>query len=242
MTPPEPDEGDPSAPGAFAAAFGQAAKRAGLDPSSSSSTGRAVWTAIGGVRGVFESVVPLVVFLVSLTIWSDRLWLAVVLSIGAAAIFTIARLAQRQAPSAALGGLVAVAVAGVLALVTGRAEDNFIPGFLTNVVYGGVLLASALSGWSVIGLAGGFLMDDGLAWRADRRKRRVYFWLAIAWAALFFARLAVQFPLWLAGADVQLIGTIKLVMGIPLFAPLVAITWLAVRALYPKRDADTPAS
>ena len=57
------------------------------------------------------------------------------------------------------------------------------------------------------------------------------------WAALFFARLGVQFPMWLAGGDdvVQVLGTVKLVMGIPLFAPLVAVTWLAARAVYSDR-------
>ncbi|WP_221584451.1 DUF3159 domain-containing protein [Microbacterium sp. G2-8] len=225
-------------------AFGQAARRAGLDPSDTTSTGQAVWKAMGGVRGIVESVLPLVVFLVSLTVWRDQLVLAVGLSVAAAGVFTVARLVQRQPPSAALGGLIAVGVAGALVLFTGRAEDNFIPGFITNVIYGSAFLVSAFAGWSIIGLAAGFLMDEGLAWRRDRRKRRVFFWLAIMWGALFFARLAVQFPMWLADVDVQVIGTVKLVMGIPLFAPLVAITWLAVRAVYPGRGSksapDTP--
>jgi len=226
-----------SASSVLGQAFGEAARRAGLDPAQSTSTGAAVWKAIGGVRGIVESVLPLVVFLVSLTIWPDNNVLAVVASVAAAAVFTVVRLLQRQAPSAALGGLVAVGVAGALVLFTGRAEDNFIPGFITNVVYGSAFLVSAVVGWSIIGLAVGFLMDDGVAWRKDRRKSRVFFWLAIMWAALFFLRLGVQFPMWLAGGDdvVQVLGTVKLVMGIPLFAPLVAITWLASRAVYSDR-------
>ena len=226
-----------SASSVLGQAFGEAARRAGLDPAQSTSTGAAVWKAIGGVRGIIESVLPLVVFLVSLTIWPDNNLVAVIASVAAAGIFTIARLLQKQAPSAALGGLVAVGVAGALVLFTGRAEDNFIPGFITNVVYGSAFLVSAVAGWSIIGLAVGFLMDDGVAWRKDRRKKRVFFWLAIMWAALFFLRLGVQFPMWLAGGDdvVQVLGTVKLVMGIPLFAPLVAITWLASRAVYSER-------
>ena len=56
----------------------------------------------------------------------------------------------------------------------------------------------------------------------------------------FFARLAVQLPLYLAG-DVTALGTLKLIMGLPLFAPLIAVTWLVVRALYPRTpDAGTP--
>ena len=50
----------------------------------------------------------------------------------------------------------------------------------------------------------------------------------------------MQFPIYLTSLDesqrdsaVALLGTLKLVMGIPLFAPLLAVTWLVVRALYP---------
>jgi hypothetical protein len=235
--PEEQPQDEPSASSVLGQAFGAAARRAGLDPARSPSTGAAVWSAIGGVRGIVESVLPLVVFLVSLTIWPDNNLIAVIASVAAAGVFTIVRLAQKQAPSAALGGLVAVGVAGALVLFTGRAEDNFIPGFITNVLYGSAFLVSAFAGWSIIGLAVGFLMDDGVAWRKDRRKRRVFFWLAIMWGALFFLRLGVQFPMWLAGGDdvVQVLGTVKLVMGIPLFAPLVAVTWLSARAVYSDR-------
>jgi hypothetical protein len=235
--PEEQPQDEPSASSVLGQAFGAAARRAGLARARSTSTGAAVWSAIGGVRGIVESVLPLVVFLVSLTIWPDNNLIAVIASVAAAGVFTIVRLAQKQAPSAALGGLVAVGVAGALVLFTGRAEDNFIPGFITNVLYGSAFLVSAFAGWSIIGLAVGFLMDDGVAWRKDRRKRRVFFWLAIMWGALFFLRLGVQFPMWLAGGDdvVQVLGTVKLVMGIPLFAPLVAVTWLSARAVYSDR-------
>ncbi|MGO1838803.1 MAG: DUF3159 domain-containing protein [Candidatus Microbacterium stercoravium] len=233
LTPPAPEEAGASH--AIGQALSDAARRAGMDPSDDATTGKIVWKAIGGLRGVVESVLPLVVFLVSLSVWPDQLVIAVAASIAAAGIFTVARLIQRQPPSAALGGLVAVGVAGALVLFTGRAEDNFIPGFITNVAYGSAFLISALLGWSLIGLAVGFLMDDGLAWRGDKRKRRAFFWLAIMWAALFFARLGVQLPMWFADVDVQVLGTVKLVMGIPLFAPLVAVTWLVVRAAYPRK-------
>jgi hypothetical protein len=127
--------------------------------------------------------------------------------------------------------------AAALALWTGRGADNFVPGLITNAAYGTVILVSALIGWSLIGLAVGFLMGEGTTWRQDRRKRRAYFWLGIAWAALFFARLAVQLPLYLSG-DVTALGTLKLIMGLPLFAPLIAVTWLVVRALHPRVPED----
>jgi len=203
---------------------------------------------MGGWRGILESILPSLVFLVTYTVTIDpgtgsgNLWLSLGLSVGLALVFTIVRLATRGPAGAAIGGLVATAAAAALALWTGRGEDNFILGFVTNTVYGGALLISALIGWSLIGLAAGFLMGEGTAWRADARKRRTFFWLAIAWAGLFAARLAVQLPLYFAG-DVPTLGTLKLLMGLPLFAPLVAVTWLAVRALYPRAstaDATSP--
>jgi hypothetical protein len=152
--------------------------------------------------------------------------------VGLALVFTIVRLVTKSPPAAAIGGLIAAVAAAALALWTGRGVDNFVPGLLTNAIYGTALLISALIGWSLIGLAIGYLMGEGTKWRTDKRKRRAFFWLTIMWAGLFFARLAVQLPLYLTDNTAAL-GTLKLIMGLPLFAPLVAVTWLAVRALYP---------
>ena len=236
---PEPEPEQPSASDLFGAALGGAARRAGLDPAEHKSTGHVVWAAMGGWRGVLESVLPGLVFIVVYTVTIDpatgdgNLWLSLGLSVGIALVFTVVRLIARQPVTAAIGGLVAAGAAAAFAAFTGEAGNNFIPGFITNALYGSAFLISALVGWSLIGLAVGFLMGEGTAWRADRRKRRVFFWLSLAWASLFALRLIVQVPLYFAG-DVTALGTLKLVMGLPLFAPLVAVTWLAVRALYPR--------
>lgn len=242
MTTPAPEpEREQSASDIVGAALGGAARRAGLDPNESGATHRVVWSAIGGWRGILESVLPSLAFVILFTIRPEPLIVPLGVSVGLAAVFTVVRLIQKSPPSAAIGGLVAAAAAAALALWTGRGEDNFVPGLITNAVYGTGMLVSALIGWSLIGLAVGFLMGEGTAWRRDRRKRRAFLWLGVAWAALFFARLAVQLPLYLAG-DVTALGTLKLIMGLPLFAPLIAVTWLVVRALYPRgADADTAA-
>ncbi|WP_344062675.1 DUF3159 domain-containing protein [Microbacterium pumilum] len=241
-TPETPSSGSESAPQSasdiLSAALGGAARRAGLDPAEGKSTGHVVWRAMGGWRGILESVVPGLVFIIAYTVTIDPstgqgdLWLSLALSVGIAAVFVVARLIARQPVNAAVGGLIAAGVAAALAAFTGQASNNFIPGFITNILYGSAFLISALIGWSLIGLAVGFLMGEGTAWRRDKRKRRAFFWLAIAWASLFAARLIVQVPLYFAD-NVTALGTLKLVMGIPLFAPMVAVTWLAVRALYP---------
>ncbi|MBM7462992.1 DUF3159 domain-containing protein [Microbacterium dextranolyticum] len=234
----ERDDTAPSAPTAselVAQALGGAARRAGMDPSNDDRTSHVVWAAMGGWRGVLESLLPGLAFVLLFTITSN-LPLSLGVSVGLAAVFTVVRIAQRSPVGAALGGLIAAGVAAALALWTGRGQDNFVPGLITNAAYGTAFLVSAVVGWSLIGLAVGFLMNEGTAWRREARKRRVFFWLAIAWAALFYARLAVQLPFYFAG-DVTTLGTLKLVMGLPLFAPLIAVTWLAVRAVYPRSAA-----
>ncbi|MGF6823371.1 hypothetical protein M2317_002284 [Microbacterium sp. ZKA21] len=234
-------DAEPRVSDVLGAALGGAARRAGLDPDDRSGTHRVVWSAIGGWRGILESVLPSLAFVIIFTIRPEPLILSLGVSVGLAAVFTVIRLIQKSPPSAAIGGLVAAGAAAALALFTGRGEDNFVPGFVTNTLYGGALLISALVGWSLIGLAAGFLMGEGTAWRQDRRKKRAFFWLAIAWAGLFFARLAVQLPLYFAG-DVTALGTLKLIMGLPLFAPMIAVTWLVVRALYPRESSQADAA
>jgi hypothetical protein len=229
-----------SASDLIGAALGNAARRAGLDPAKQSSTGHVMWAAMGGWRGILESVLPTLVFVVAWTLTLDakgqgNLVLSIGLSVGLAAILTIIRLVTHSQATAAIGGLIAVVAAAALALWTGNAANNFLLGLITNAVYGLAFLVSALVRWPLIGLAAGWLMGEGTAWRADARKRRVYFWLTVAWAALFFVRLAVELPLYIA-QDTGTLGIAKLVLGLPLFAPLVAVTWLAVRALYPARS------
>ncbi|MDQ1128573.1 DUF3159 domain-containing protein [Microbacterium sp. SORGH_AS_0888] len=234
-----PSTTPPAASEALGQALGAAARRAGLDPAEGATTGHVVWRAMGGWRGVAESVLPSLVFVIVFTVTLDPatgqgdLWLSLGLSVGLAAVFTVVRLVTRSAVTAALGGLVATAAAAALALWTGRGQDNFVLGFFTNGAYGTAFLVSAVIGWPLIGLAAGWLMNEGTAWRRDRRKRRVFTLLSLAWAALFALRLAVQLPLYFTGA-VALLGALKIAMGLPLFAPLVAVTWLAARALYPR--------
>ena len=53
------------------------------------------------------------------------------------------------------------------------------------------------------------------------------------WVGLFSARLLVQTPLYLSGQTEWLAAT-KLVMGVPLYAGMVWVTWLLVRTVYPR--------
>ncbi|MDR6866160.1 tryptophan-rich sensory protein [Microbacterium resistens] len=243
----------PSVSETLGAALGNAARKAGIDPATQASTGHVVWAAMGGWRGVAESVIPSLAFILAFTLWPGegmgKLIPALIISVGIAVVFTVIRFAMRQPPAAAIGGLVAALAAAALALLTGNASNNFVPGLLTNAGYGLAMLVSAIVGWPIIGLAAGYLMGEGTAWRRSVRKRRVFTGLTIVWAALFLLRLAVQLPVYIASLQpgqqdgaVALLGTLKLVMGLPLFAPVLAITWLTIQALYRRERADAVVS
>ncbi|WP_210481299.1 DUF3159 domain-containing protein [Naasia sp. SYSU D00948] len=211
-------------------ALAQAARRAGFDRAAGPVTGRSVLEAVGGIRGILESLVPGLVFVVLFAL--TNLPLALGVSVGLAAAFVGLRALQRSPVAPAVGGLLAAVVSAALALITGRPEDNFVLGLIQNAVYGGVLLASVLVGWPLIGLAVGFLLGEGTAWRKERRKFVAMQGLTLLWVGLFALRLLVQLPLYYSG-QVELLGTFKLIMGIPLFAPLLVLSWLIVRAAFP---------
>ncbi|MCM6763328.1 DUF3159 domain-containing protein [Rathayibacter sp. ZW T2_19] len=220
-------------------AIAQAARRSGLGVVADGEPfdGRALLRSMGGVRGILEAVVPGVAFVLLFTV-TGELVLSLVASVGMAVLFTVARILGRTPVIQAIGGLLGVVVSAALALVTGRAVDNFVPGLITNLVYGLVFLVSVLVRWPLIGVAAGYLLGDGTAWRDDKRKRRLFAALTLAWAGLFLLRLAVQYPLFLA-EDTTALGTWKLVLGLPLYAPLLVLTVLAVRAEYRvARDQD----
>ncbi|WP_344009961.1 DUF3159 domain-containing protein, partial [Microbacterium natoriense] len=93
MSAAEPDDQrESSASEILGAALGGAARRAGLDPADSASTQKVVWSAMGGWRGILESVLPSLAFVILFTIRPEPLVLALGVSVGLAAVFTIIRL------------------------------------------------------------------------------------------------------------------------------------------------------
>jgi hypothetical protein len=86
-------------------------------------------------------------------------------------------------------------------------------------------------------------------WRQDRRVLRAYTWLTLLWTAMFAARVLVQGPLYQANA-VGWLGTMSLLLGLPLFGAVLVVTLWVIARLHRHRapqpapdDAeDTPAA
>ncbi|MFB9309584.1 uncharacterized membrane protein (DUF485 family) [Agromyces hippuratus] len=228
--------------GEFGRQFAAAAEKSGLGALARDEklSGRDLLTAVGGVRGILEALLPGLVFLIvysGLTSFAGQdpqaaLVPALVASVGLAVIFTVARLVVKGQPTQAIAGLIGVLASAALALWSGDARDNYVIGFYTNAAYALGLTVSLLVGWPAIGLIVGFLMGDGVAWKQDKRKYRAAQFLTLVWIGLFVARLAVQLPFYLAN-NVEALGATRLIMGVPLYALVLVFSWLVVRAIYP---------
>ncbi len=186
--------------------------------------------AVGGRRGLIESVLPGLLFVVAFVLTRDVV-LTSLIAAGAAVLALVARLVQRQPLTQALSGLVGVGIGVVWALASGRGENFYTWGLLTNVVVLAALLGSLLVRRPAVALGAGAFWELGGGWTkrpelaALAKRCTALTWL---WALLFAIRLGVEGPLWAAGAVAEL-GIAKLVLGLPLFALVCWITWLGLR-------------
>ncbi len=187
--------------------------------------------AIGGVRGLVESVAPGLVFVVVYLLSGQELVPPLVASLAVALVLVVARLIGRTPVTQALGGVLGVVIGVVWAWRSGQAQDYFAFGLWTNAAYAVALLVSVLVRWPVVGIVVALLRQEGFGWRTDPAERprlRRYTLATWLWIGLFVARLAVQVPLYLDAATAWL-GTARLVMGVPLWALALWVTWLLVR-------------
>lgn len=185
--------------------------------------------AIGGWRGLIDSGLPTVVFITVFALDQSALERAVIAAVIVGAVIAVWRLIRRQSLQQVLAGFVGLLIAAGFSAWTGRAEDFFLPGLLTNLAYGSAFLISILVGWPLLGIAMGYMTGEGTSWRRDRALRRAYGAASWIWVGLFLGRLAVQLPLYLTGA-VGALGVVKIVMGWPLF---LAAAWFTYRLLAP---------
>ncbi len=193
--------------------------------------------AAGGVRGIAESILPGLVFLVAFTLTRD-LTPALVGSVAMAVVFLVARLLQKTPLTQALAGIAGVVLSAFLAMQTGKAENYYLIGFVTNAAYIVAMVVSIAVRWPVLGLLFGYARNEGLGWRARPERLRAYrvaTWILVGVMAL---RLVVQLPLYLAEM-VDALGAMRLIMGVPLYAFGLWIAWLISRPVEGSEDTET---
>jgi hypothetical protein len=184
--------------------------------------------ALGGKKGLIDSGLPAVVFLIVFNINQD-LQGAIWASLSLAIILAIWRLIRKDTIQHSISGVIGVLICAYFANRSGNATDFYIPKLLTNLGYGTVYLIANLVGWPILGLVLGPLLGENFTWRNNPRRKKMYIKASWLWVALFFSRIAVQYPIYKSG-NVNLLGTVNLAMGYPLFFAAAYGSWLIIRS------------
>ena len=186
-----------------------------------------VLDALGGKKGLLDSGLPAVLFLIIFNI-SDDLQVALYGAIGTSIVLTIIRLAMKDTIQHVISGLIGVLFCAYLANRSGNASDFYIPKLLTNLAYGSAYLIANVAGWPIIGVILGPLLGENFLWRKNPQRKRAYMRAGWLWVAMFFGRIAVQYPIYKSG-NVNLLGTVNLAMGYPLFIATAWGTWMILK-------------
>ena len=183
--------------------------------------------AFGGKKGLIDSGIPSIIFLLTFNIRKD-LQEALIASIAVSAILTIIRLAMRDTVQHAVSGFIGILICAWFANRTGNPSDLYIPKLLTNLGYGTLYLLANLAGWPILGLMLGPILGENLLWRNHPERKRAYIQAGWLWVGMFFTRIAVQYPIYKSG-NLNLLGTVNLAMGYPLFIATAYGSWMILR-------------
>ncbi len=191
---------------------------------------------LGGVRGVIESGVPVLIFIIAKLILP--LTPALIVAVGSAMAIAVWRLARRQSVRHAVNGLVGILFGAILAWKTGSAKAFYLPGILISLGYGVALLVSVFVRRPLVGWAWSVLVAKGSTnWRGDPRLVRLFNRLTVLWAVIYLIKVGIQaavFQHTSATDPGTVLGILRLALGYPPYLLLIAITVWAVRRSVPQ--------
>ena len=186
-----------------------------------------VVNALGGKKGLIDSGVPSIIFLVVFNI-SKEVNTAITAALSVSLILAIFRLIKKDTIQHSVSGVIGVLICAYFANKSGNASDFYIPKLLTNLGYGTVYLIANLVGWPILGVVLGPLLGENFTWRNNPARKRMYVKASWIWVAMFFSRIAVQYPIYKSG-NVNLLGTVNLAMGYPLFIATAYGSWMILK-------------
>lgn len=187
---------------------------------------------LGGRRGAVDATAPPLAFGVGWLIGGESLTGGVLAALVVGAVVAGWRLRRGDRPRSVLIGLLAVCLAALIALRTGRATDFFLLQVLANVSSALVWVVSVVVRWPLLGVLVGGVLGQRTRWRRDAALLRAYGRGSWAWAATYALRVAVFVPLYLGGQVVALVVA-RVALSWPLVAAALAASWFLVRRSLP---------
>ena len=183
--------------------------------------------AIGGWRGLIDSALPSMLFIV-IFVFQKNLNNALIASLILGGVLLFVRLFERKSLTQVFSGFLGLSISVFLTWRTKDASNFFLTGIVTNGVYGFFLLISVLIRKPLIGYLVGSLVGDTSGWLKHPLLVRAYTTVTWLWVAVFGLRLLVQIPLYL-NDNIALLGTVKIFMGWPLYLFAVWLTYQIVQ-------------
>lgn len=196
--------------------------------------------AIGGWRGLIDSSLPSLVFVITYLANGNNLSQAIWAAVGAAVLVGIFRLIRRQTLQQVLGGFVGIAISAFIANSTDSAVNFFLPGLLLNGAWGLVGVISILVRWPLVGVFLGAATGDLGDWRKNKELTKVYTQSTWYWVAFFWGKLLIQLPLYLTGM-VGALGVAKIALHYPFMILCAWLTYIKVREPI-RRDREAKAA
>ena len=187
-----------------------------------------VLNALGGKRGLIDSGLPSLVFLIVFNISGKNVNAALYAAVALSILLTLLRLIKRETIQHAFSGLIGVGICALISKRTGNAADFYLPGLWINAAYGLLYAITNLVKWPILGVMLGPILGENLLWRKDPARLNAYIKAGWLWVAMFAARLIVQYPLYKSG-NINVLGTARLLMGYPLFILTAWGTWQILR-------------
>jgi hypothetical protein len=206
---------------------------------------------LGGVRGLIESSLPVLTFVLLNVILGDTVAglekrTALYWAIGGAVFTALAigafRLARKQPVRHAVNGLFGIAIGAFLAWRTGNAEDFYLPGILLTFAQAAALLISVMVRKPIIGYVWGIMANKGQQdWFGNARLFKTFQWLTLVWVVSLSLRAGIQFVLWQMG-EANALGIVRILISWPIYAATFAFTaWAIHRVTSEQKAAEATA-
>jgi hypothetical protein len=206
---------------------------------------------LGGVRGLIESSLPVLAFVVLNVLLGDAVAglekrTALSWAIGGAIASALAiggyRLARKEPVRHAVNGLFGIAIGAYLAWRTGNAKDFYLPGILLTFGQAAVLLISVVFRKPLIGYAWGIMVNRGHQdWFGNARLFRTFQWLTLVWVVSLSLRAGIQYYLWAIG-EANALGIVRILISWPIYAGTFAYTAWAIHRVTSTQHEAQPAT
>ncbi|GDY30268.1 DUF3159 domain-containing protein [Gandjariella thermophila] len=198
--------------------------------------GETLVSLLGGRSGAVDATLPPLAFVLGWLLLDRSVALGALAALAVGVLVAVVRLVRGDRPRAVVLGLLAVAVAALVALRTGRAVDFFLVQLVSNAASALAWAGSIVVRWPLLGVVVGAVIGQRTRWRRDPDLLRGYARASWVWVAQYVLRVAVFGVLWWADAVLAL-GVARVVLSWPLVAACLTVSWWVLRRSLP---ADHP--